>query len=259
MDAGHRSVGGDTGEVKIFECSRAAERTWYYHVYYGAHGIGIQIIYWHRPVSWIKKNFNIGFRGYLEAFLMNTSMQITIRKIVRYFFSGTLFIVPLVATAYFIFISFQWLDNLLGLPYPGLGFLIIFGVITLFGYLTTNFAFKTVIDLFDHAVNKIPFVKLIYSSIKDLIGAFVGDKKKFNKPVLVEMNRENNLYQIGFITQSDLSELGLNDMVSVYLPHSYAVSGFHYIVSKDRIKPLNVSGPIAMKYIISGGVSGFKE
>ena len=74
-------------------------------------------------------------------------------------------------------------------------------------------------------MNKIPLVKLIYSAVKDLLNAFVGEKKKFNKPVLVEINRENKLYQIGFITQADLTELGLNDMVSVYFPHSYAFSG----------------------------------
>jgi uncharacterized membrane protein len=145
------------------------------------------------------------------------------------------------------------------LPYPGLGFLIILGAITIFGYLTTNFAFKTFTTWFDHLMNRIPLVKLIYSSLKDLLNAFVGDKKKFNKPVLVLMNEENKLYQIGFITQADLSELGLDDMVSVYLPHSYAVSGWHYIVPKNRITPLNISGPTAMKYIVSGGVSGFKE
>jgi len=186
-------------------------------------------------------------------------MQGTLRRIVRYFFSGTLFIVPLVATAYFIFVSFSWLDSLLRLPYPGLGFVIIFVVITGFGYLTTNFAFKTFTDWFDHVINRIPLIKLIYSSIKDLIGAFVGDKKKFNKPVLVEINRENKLYQIGFITQADLTELGLHEMISVYLPHSYAFSGIHYVISKDRVTPLNVSGPTAMKYIVSGGVSGFND
>lgn len=186
-------------------------------------------------------------------------MQIVFRKIIRYFFSGTLFIVPLVATVYFIFKSFQWLDDLLSLPYPGLGFLIIFGVITLFGYLTTNFAFKTATDWLEYVINKIPFIKLIYSSLKDLIGAFVGEKRKFDKPVLVEINKENKLYQIGFITQHDLSELGLNDMISVYLPHSYAFSGLHYVVPKEKVTPLNVSGPVAMKYIVSGGVSGWRE
>lgn len=186
-------------------------------------------------------------------------MESRFRKVIRYFFSGTLFIVPLGGTAYFIFFAFSWLDSLLNLPYPGLGFLIIFVGITLFGYLTTNFAFKTFTVWFDHGMNKIPFVKLIYSSLKDLLDAFVGDKKKFNKPVLVEVNQENKLFQIGFVTQNDLTEFGLKDMVSVYLPHSYAISGIHYIISKDRITPLQISGPVAMKYIVSGGVSGFHE
>jgi uncharacterized membrane protein len=186
-------------------------------------------------------------------------MDITLRRIIRYFFSGTLFIVPLVATAYFIYVSFSWLDRLLRLPYPGLGFLIILFAITAFGYLTTNFAFQTFAGWFDRGMNKIPFVKLIYSSLKDLLNAFVGEKKKFDKPVLVEINKENKLYQIGFVTQADLSELGLGDMVSVYLPHSYAISGIHYIIPRERITPLHVSGPVAMKYIVSGGVSGLVD
>ncbi len=186
-------------------------------------------------------------------------MNAILGRILRYFFSGTVFIVPLVATAYFIFISFQWLDSRLDLPYPGLGFLIIIAVITLIGYLSTNYIFKTIGMLFDRGMNKIPLVKLIYATVKDLLGAFVGDKKKFNKPVLVRMNKENSLFQIGFVTQSDLSELGLTDMVVVYFPHSYAFSGYHYFVPKENIKPLNISGPTAMKFIVSGGVSGFKD
>ena len=102
-------------------------------------------------------------------------------------------------------------------------------------------------------------MKLIYSSLRDLIAAFVGEKRKFDKPVLVEINRENKLYQIGFITQADLSEIGLDDMVSVYLPHSYAISGIHYIVPREKITVLRISGTVAMKYIVSGGVSGLKD
>lgn len=182
-----------------------------------------------------------------------------IGALARYFFSGTLFIVPLVATGYFVFWAFARLDGLLNLPYPGLGFVIIFGAITLFGYLTTNFAVRTATDWFDHLMNKIPFVKLIYSSLKDLIGAFVGNKRKFNKPVLVTINKENQLHRIGFITQHDLSELGLHDMVAVYFPQSYAVAGDHFIVPTGNVKPLDVPGPVAMKFIVSGGISGFKE
>ncbi len=180
-------------------------------------------------------------------------------KIVRYFFNGTLFIVPLIATIYFIIQAFQWLDSRLDLPYPGVGFAIILSAITLFGYFTTNFAFRTMTDWFDHFINRIPFIKLIYSSVKDLLAAFVGEKRKFNKPVLVVINKENTIHRIGFITQQDLSEIGLNDMVAVYFPQSYAFSGDHFVVSRGNIKPLDVSGPIAMKFIVSGGISGFRE
>jgi len=181
------------------------------------------------------------------------------RRIIRYFFSGTIFIVPLVATVYFIYMSFIWLDSRLNLPYPGLGFVIILTGITVFGYFSSIFAFRRMGEWFDHLVNRIPLVKLVYSSIKDLLAAFVGDKKKFDRPVLVTINKENQLNRIGFITQSDLSELGLNDMVVVYFPQSYAVAGDHYVVPRESIKPLNVSGTVAMKFIVSGGVSGFSE
>ncbi len=180
-------------------------------------------------------------------------------KILRYFFSGTIFIVPLLATAYFIYLSFRWLDDRLDLPYPGLGFVIIFSVITLIGYLSTNYIFRTLGGWFDRGMNRIPLIKIIYSTVKDLLGAVVGDKRKFNKPVLVRINKENELYQVGFVTQSDLAELGFDGMVVVYIPHSYALSGYHYFVPKENITALKISGPAAMKLIVSGGVSGFKE
>jgi uncharacterized membrane protein len=183
-------------------------------------------------------------------------METTFRKIIRYFFSGTLFIVPLVATGYFIFMSFSWLDSLLQLPYPGLGFVIILVVITVFGYFTSNFAFQTFTAWFDTGMNRIPLVKLIYSSLKDLLNAFVGDKKKFNNPVLVTINKENQLHRIGFITQDDLTSVGITDMVVVYFPQSYAVAGDHFVVPRENVRILNVSGPVAMKFIVSGGISG---
>ena len=186
-------------------------------------------------------------------------MKSLIGKIVRYFFNGTLFIVPLVATGYFIVQAFQWLDSRLTLPYPGVGFLIILSAITLFGYFTSNFAFQTITEWFDRGMNRIPLVKLIYSSIKDLMAAFVGDKRKFDKPVLVTINRENTLHRIGFITQSDLSEIGLPEMVVVYFPQSYAFAGDHFLISRENIRPLDISGSAAMKFIVSGGISGFKE
>ena len=186
-------------------------------------------------------------------------MRQTFRKFARYFFSGTLFIVPLTTTAYVIYMGFSWLDGLLNLPIPGIGFLIIVAAISIFGYLTSTYAFQAFVEVLEIGMHRLPFIKLIYSSVKDLLSAFVGEKKKFDKPVLVTINKENEIYQIGFVTQKDLSDLGLNELVVVYLPHSYAISGYHYLVPKDNVKPIQISGPSAMKFIVSGGVSGFKE
>ncbi|MDZ4715927.1 MAG: DUF502 domain-containing protein [Cytophagales bacterium] len=186
-------------------------------------------------------------------------MKNLVGKTVRYFFNGTLFIVPLVATVYVIIEAFQWLDSRLELPYPGVGFAIILTAITLFGYFTTNFAFQTFTSWFDQLMNKIPMVKLFYSSVKDLLAAFVGDKRKFSKPVLVTVNKENTIHRIGFITQSDLSEIGLKDMVVVYFPQSYTFAGDHFVVSRENIRELNVPGSVAMKFIVSGGISGLSE
>ncbi len=175
---------------------------------------------------------------------------------VRYFFNGTLFIVPLVATLYFIFEAFTWLDSRFNLPYPGVGFLLIITGITLFGYFTSHFAFRTFSNWFEQVIGRIPLVKLVYSSIKDLMAAFVGEKKKFDRPVLVTLSQDIRLQRIGFITQDDLSHLGLPDRVVVYFPQSYAMAGDHFLVPKECIEPLQVSGAQAMKFIISGGVSG---
>lgn len=181
-----------------------------------------------------------------------------VSKIIRYFLSGTLFIVPLVATIYFIFQSFNWLDSLISLPYPGLGLVIILGAITAFGYLTSGLAQKTFLHWFDQLMNRIPLVKIIYSSIKDLIGAFVGEEKKFGQPVLVCINQENNLNRIGFVVQTDLSAVGIPDMVAVYIPQSYAFAGDHFIVHRKNITPLEIPTPVAMKFIVSGGITNLK-
>jgi uncharacterized membrane protein len=109
--------------------------------------------------------------------------------------------------------------------------------------------------MMDRLVEKAPLIKTIYSSVKDLMGAFVGSKKRFNKPVLVLTNREAGIYKLGFITQTDLHELGISEMVAVYLPYSYAFSGMLIIVDQKNIRPIDASSADVMKFIISGGVT----
>src|SRR5690606_7128341 len=106
-------------------------------------------------------------------------------------------------------------------------------------------------------INRIPLFSTLYSSIKDFTEAFVGDAKKFNEPVLAEVN-ETGMKKIGFLTQRDLRKIGLTGEVVVYFAYSYSFAGQVVIVKSERVKPLNLSATDAMKLVVSGGVSGLE-
>lgn len=179
------------------------------------------------------------------------------KRALNYFFRGLLFLVPVALTIYILVVSIQWIDGLIPVNVPGLGLVIIFAGITLFGYLGSTLLVKPFFDLLEELLIKVPFVNLIYTSIKDLIGAFVGDKKKFNQAVIITMDNEPGVQKLGFITQDDLSNLGLPDKVAVYCPHSYNFSGNLFITSRSNVKVVtNVSSADFMKFVVSGGVSG---
>jgi len=181
----------------------------------------------------------------------------TFKRILNYFLRGLLFLVPVALTLYILVVSIQWLDGLIPVAIPGLGLLIILVGITLFGYLGSTLLVKPFFDLMEELLIKVPFVNLIYTSIKDLIGAFVGDKKKFNIAVIITMDNDPGVYKLGFITQSDLSNIGLPGKVAVYCPHSYNFSGNLFIVSQENVKIIDhVSSADFMKFVVSGGVSG---
>lgn len=187
---------------------------------------------------------------------MNTSpRQQIVRKLFGYFFRGLLFVVPIAATLYVIYYSFMLVDRILPFDMPGLGFLVIISGITLLGYLSSFYFANPVISLLEQLMEKTPLLKIIYTSIKDLLSAFVGEKKRFTHPVLVTVNKDSNLQKLGFITQEDLTHFGIRERVAVYLPHSYNFSGNLFIIPKENITPVDASGTEVMKFIVSGGVS----
>ncbi|MEN9581528.1 MAG: hypothetical protein RJA70_4537 [Pseudomonadota bacterium] len=171
------------------------------------------------------------------------------------FFRGLVLVVPIAATFWVLYAAFRFIDSMLPVPLPGVGFLIIVGAVTLLGAASPFLLGTPLSSLARGLLDKLPLVKLIYGAVSDLMAAFVGDKQSFREPVLVTINRENGLKKVGFITQRDLSRLGLSGQVAVYLPHSYNFSGNLFIVPADSVEPLNVTGTEAMKFIVSGGVT----
>lgn len=184
------------------------------------------------------------------------------RTVFNYFLRGLLFVFPLVATLYIMVSAITWsnetLNDLLfrwlSVDIPGLGIITVFFGVAVLGYVFSKAFTRPLFYYFEQLLVKVPLVKIIYTSIKELTEAFVGDKKRFNKPVLVQLGSEN-LKRIGFVTQKDMQEFGLADTVAVYCPHSYNFSGNLYLVPKDHITPLQMNSTDVMKFVVSAGVT----
>ena len=204
--------------------------------------------------------------------------QIYLKSLLQYFLQGLLVLAPISITFYVILSLFNWVDGILPSVVhvffpnfigkdadghwqriPGIGFVVFIMLIVLVGRISSSFIVKKLVDILDTVLENTPGIKFIYTSVKDFLEAFAGNKKKFDKPALVNVDAEN-VWRIGFITQADASSFELIDHIVVYVPHSYAISGITYIVPKGKVRILhNISAAEAMKFTVSGGVSHFSE
>ena len=183
------------------------------------------------------------------------------KNILNYFFRGLLFVLPIFATFYIILVIANWLDGTLNnmlfswLPFdiPGLGIVTALLGIMMIGMAVSGAISKPIFAYFERLMGKTPLIKIIYHAFKDFTEAFVGEKKKFNRPVLVKMTED--LDRIGFLTETDLRILGVSNRVAVYCPHSYNFSGNLFLVSPDRITVLDIPASEAMKFAVSAGVT----
>lgn len=185
--------------------------------------------------------------------------QRLVNRLLKYFLRGLLISIPLVATIGIIVWLFETIDNLLGEDHlPGLGILIILSLILLIGFIGSSYIAKPFIDWFDDWLEKTPGIKFLYSSVKDIMEAFVGEKKKFSEPVILELGAEG-IYKVGFITKKDLKSIGMEGYSAVYFPKSYGFMGDLYFVRNNKIKALDANPTAVFKMIVSGGVTGVED
>jgi uncharacterized membrane protein len=190
-------------------------------------------------------------------------------QLLRYFLRGCLVLAPLALTLYIAWMVFTTIDSLLPIGIPGLGFVLTVALITLVGFLTSNVVGKAVLDQTEKFFTRVPLVKLLYTSIRDLINAFVGDKKRFDTPVAVELVPGSNARALGFVTRDSLHYLeahggaavrdrsvSLRDCVAVYFPQSYNFAGNLLLVPRAQVLVLELASADVMAFIVSGGVSG---
>jgi uncharacterized membrane protein len=200
------------------------------------------------------------------------------RKLFQLFLQGLLILAPISITIWTVVALFNWIDGILpnlvysvvprligtdaaGFPrrIPGLGFFVFIGIALFVGYISPSFIVSRLVEVADRLLEKTPGIKLLYSTIKDFFEAFAGNKRKFDKAVLVSIEAPD-VWRMGFITQEELHEFGLQDHVAVYIPQSYGFAGYLYFVKRDRVRILtDISPADAMKFAISGGVSDVEE
>jgi uncharacterized membrane protein len=181
----------------------------------------------------------------------------------RIFIQGLILFIPLIITAAVLnrlFEMFSSLFSFIGISNSiffntVLGLIFTIALIFLMGLLASSFIFRQVFSYIEDKLEHAPFIRHIYSPVKDFTNAFVGNKRRFNRPVLVLTNPDAGIQEIGFVTREDLSELGITGLIAVYLPMSYSLSGRLLMVPPSRITPLGSVPADVMKFVVSGGVT----
>ncbi|MFM2225527.1 MAG: hypothetical protein RJA07_1729 [Bacteroidota bacterium] len=188
------------------------------------------------------------------------------KKFINYFLQGLFIVGPISITIAALLWLFNKIDNIIPInditerffnfSAPGIGFILFISLIIMIGYFSTNFFLNKIIGVMEKLINRSKFLKFVYGSIKDLIGAFAGEQKRFDTPVLVTIDKTNQIQRMGFITQSDLEDIGAVNKVAVYCPMSYSFAGDLLIVPKENVTIVSgITAAEAMKFIVSGGVT----
>ncbi|MBI3203470.1 MAG: DUF502 domain-containing protein [Myxococcales bacterium] len=178
------------------------------------------------------------------------------KTLLGYFWRGCLVLAPVSITLYIAWLVFTTIDRILPVGVPGVGFVLTLVLITLVGFLTSNVIGKAVVRETEKWLARVPLVKLPYTSIRDLVGAFVGDKKKFDRPVAVAIVPGSKTRALGFVTRESLAQIEMRDCLAVYFPQSYNFAGNVLVVPKDQVETLSANSTDVMAFIVSGGVSG---
>jgi uncharacterized membrane protein len=178
-----------------------------------------------------------------------------VSRLFKHFLKGVVLVAPLAFTIYVCVRLFTTIDGWLGIPIPGVGFVATIAIITLLGALASNLLARGVLAALERVLQRLPFVRLLYSSTRDLLNAFVGEQRRFDKPVLVAPYAGGVARALGFVTQESLASIGLPGHVTVYLPQSYNFAGTLLIFPTSAVTPLAADSADVMAFIVSGGVT----
>ncbi|MCK9619206.1 MAG: DUF502 domain-containing protein [Methylobacter sp.] len=188
----------------------------------------------------------------------------------RTFLKGLFALIPITLTVYLLFWMAATAEFALGKIFKfffpdswyiaGMGFVLGLVVTFFFGSFLESQTFRRLFHIFEELVMQIPFVKGIYTTIRDFSSLFSSEKKgKFQQVVLVK-GLPDNCQQIGFITASKLEEASpafiADDRIAVFLPFSYQLGGYTVIMPRENVVEIDMSVEDALRFIATAGVVG---
>ncbi|MBN2561428.1 MAG: DUF502 domain-containing protein [Phycisphaerae bacterium] len=194
------------------------------------------------------------------------------KPVIRMFLTGLAAVLPVTVTLYVLYWLGSAAESLLGpvlkmlipgsLYWPGMG--VVAGLVLVFviGVLMKAWLFRKAFRWGERLVERIPLVKALYGSVRDLMGFFSSsDKEMMHKAVMVTVGN-TPLRLIGFITRENFCDLpaGIGDdgTVAVYLPMSYQIGGFTTVVPRSAVQPIDMSIEQAMRFAVTAGMSEVK-
>jgi uncharacterized membrane protein len=176
-----------------------------------------------------------------------------VKWLVNNFLKGCLVLFPVAGTVWVVWSVLRFVDDLFPVKTPGLGVLLTFAIITAVGAVASNVVGRRVVGLVDWLLGRVPLVALLYGSIRDLVGALVGERRAFDQPAVVEL--ADGVRVLGFVTCDRFEDPALAGHVAVYLPQSYNWAGNLVVVPASRVRRVDQDGARFMAFVLSGGIS----
>ena len=191
------------------------------------------------------------------------------KSISKTFFTGMVTVLPVFLTLYLLYWFATSAERLLGrglqvtLPegayWPGMGLITAIVLIFAVGVLMHAWVVRALVEWSERLLYKIPLIKSVYGSLHDFFTLFASSgRDRTQQPVMVRVG-ESDLEILGFIMREDFSGLpeGLAapGHVAVYLPMSYQVGGYTAILSRDRVRPIDMSMEQAMRFALTAGLA----
>lgn len=191
------------------------------------------------------------------------------KKIKVIFLSGLVSFLPLALTIYIVYAGVSIVENLLGqflrrlLPddayFPGYGFLATIVLIFIMGLFLNNLVTATLAQRIQEKLTKIPFVKVVYSPLRDLMNLFSKSKNQNNLKKVALVSISPHISVLGLVTREDFSDLQLkfniaSEKIAVYVPMSYGLGGYTLLIDKSQIQPVDLPVEKAMSLALTGWI-----